>query len=375
MNADDAFFTVLCDPSAAAALTPAQWDLLVRQCRGARVLGRLAVLMDERKLSGQAPPWARDHLIAAQTLADRHERVLRWEIACLKRVLAPLSIPVVLLKGAAYRIADLPPARGRFLGDVDILVPKAELRRVEEVLLGHGWQTLTTHPYDQRYYRTWMHELPPLIHTARQTVLDVHHTILPETGRLHPDPERLFQAARRLDDGPFCVLGPADMVLHSAAHLFQDGDLGGGARDLIDLDDLLRHFGREPGFWDQLVDRAAEQDLGRPLFYALRFVQRFLHTPIPEATLAKASSLGPGRRVRWLMDRLVARAIAPTLPSDVGMGKSLACWLLYVRSHWLRMPPRLLAAHLLRKTFRRWYEEAEKPITQPVLPDASAEAK
>ena len=31
----------------------------------------------------------------------------------------------------------------------------------------------------------------------------------------------------------------------------------------------------------------------------------------------------------------------------------LARWLLYVRSHWLRMPPLLLARHLLRKSLRR----------------------
>jgi hypothetical protein len=32
------------------------------------------------------------------------------------------------------------------------------------------------------------------------------------------------------------------MVLHSATHLFYDGELNHGLRDLVDLDDLLRHF-------------------------------------------------------------------------------------------------------------------------------------
>ena len=43
----------------------------------------------------------------------------------------------------------------------------------------------TTHhsAYDQRYYREWMHELPPLLHVRRQTALDVHHAIAPETAR------------------------------------------------------------------------------------------------------------------------------------------------------------------------------------------------
>ena len=32
---------------------------------------------------------------------------------------------------------------------------------------------------------------------------------------------------------------------------------------------------------------------------------------------------------------------------------ALRNWLLYVRSHWLRMPPHLLLPHLLRKSMRR----------------------
>ena len=124
------------------------------------------------------------------------------------------------------------------------------------LLLRAGWEPVKLDPYDQRYYRTWMHELPPLRHHRRRTVIDVHHTILPESGRLRPDPADLLQAARPTGDGPFRVLAPTDMVLHSAAHLFQDGTLGMGLRDLTDLDALLRHFGETPGFWSALVRRA-----------------------------------------------------------------------------------------------------------------------
>ena len=42
-------------------------------------------------------------------------------------------------------------------------------------------------PYDDAYYRRWMHELPPLIHRERDRMIDVHHTILPLTARITPD--------------------------------------------------------------------------------------------------------------------------------------------------------------------------------------------
>jgi hypothetical protein len=50
-----------------------------------------------------------------------------------------------------------------------------------------------------------------------------------------------------------------------------------------------------------------------------------------------------------LMDRLVLRA----LPGATGRGSSRAALALYIRSHWLRMPPVMLTRHLLRKATRR----------------------
>jgi 3-hydroxyacyl-CoA dehydrogenase len=56
------------------------------------------------------------------------------------------------------------------------------------------------------------------------------------------------------------------MVLHSATHLFFEGELRHGLRDLVDLDDLVRHFAaQDASFWQRLVARAFEMDLARPL--------------------------------------------------------------------------------------------------------------
>ena len=54
------------------------------------------------------------------------------------------------------------------------------------------------------------------------------------------------------------------------------------------------------------------------------------------------------------MDRLVPRALDPAHPDHpVSAGSRLARWLLYVRSHWIRMPPALLARHLAYKFYVR----------------------
>lgn len=346
------------DPDRLAGLGAASWDRLLPQVRQAGVLARLAVLMKRRGLWERVPTRVRNHLVAMDVVATEHQRIVRWEVNRISRALGPTGSPVIVLKGGAYVMANLPPSRGRLMSDVDIMVPKDRLVEVEAALKSHGWEPMKLDPYDQRYYRQWMHELPPMRHQERLTAIDVHHTILPESGRLHPDPQLLLESARPIDGSLCKVLAPADMILHSAVHLFQDGELAGGLRDLTDMDDLLRHFGdHEPGFWEHLVPRARQLGLQRPLFYALRYTRRLLGTPIPEPVRQTSQHDGPPWMIIRLMDRLVSRAMFLQDPDHTRINESSARWLLYVRSHWLRMPPHLLAGHLTRKALRRWTEK------------------
>lgn len=218
-----------------------------------------------------------------------------------------------------------------------------------------GWVGAQRDPYDQRYYREWMHELPPMRHLRRGTVVDVHHAITPPTSRWCADSEKMRSQAIPLPGRPAVrILAPADMVLHSATHLFHEGELDNGLRDLVDLDSLLRHFGAQPGFWDRLVPRAVEVGLARPLYYALRYTKLKLGTPVPDGVAAAAAAAaGPAGPLRVLMDALFVRALRPKHPSCSGAATRLARWLLYVRGHWLRMPVPLLLYHLTRKAVVR----------------------
>ena len=342
----------LAHPASVVTLGLGEWDLLLPLARQTGIFRRFCLKIKARCPLEQVPPPVYPYLESAITLAEEHNRKIRWEINRLQRALRDAPVPVALLKGAAYIAVDLPCAQGRSISDVDLLVAKEHLLLVEQALRRHGWETVELDDYDQQYYRRWMHELPPLRHRLRGTVVDLHHTILPETSRLKPDPAKLFANARPLEGTPFLVLAPPDMVLHSAAHAFHDGELSNSLRDLLDLHDLLCHFGKEPQFWEVLPRRAQELDLSRPLFYALRYTQRFLATPVPPAVTAAMRSAAPPWPVRRLMDSLLDWVLLPG-EQPPRLGPSFARWLLYVRSHWLRMPPWLLAGHLLRKAHKR----------------------
>jgi hypothetical protein len=343
------------DPAPLVSFSLRQWEAFILQGRRTNLLARIAVALDDHGLLDQVPAAPRAHLQAAKTLAQAQADSVRREVAYVERALSGTGIPVVLLKGAAYLMAGLPAARGRLFSDIDILVPQGALGNVEVRLLLHGWQTSKAHPYDQRYYRKWMHELPPLRHVKRQTMLDVHHAILPITARLKPESAKLLAASRALGgDPPLRVLAPVDMVLHSATHLFCNEDVGNNLRDLVDLDTLLRDFSKGESFWTRLTARAGELDLTRPLYYALRYAVRVLGTSVPSDVLREAEVGRPSRALRPLMDALFLRTLIPGYATD--RMASLARSSLYVRAHWLRMPPLLLAHHLTVKALRR--EEA-----------------
>jgi len=343
---------LLRDPDRAASLSLAEWDLALRQSTSTNLSPTLLALLEERGLLDAVPAQPRAHLEWVRALATRHRQAVRFEVECIQAALVKEAAPLLLLKGAAYAMAGLRAGAGRLFGDIDILVPKTRLDQVESALMLHGWAGTGHDAYDQRYYRQWMHELPPMQHVRRRTSIDVHHAILPETAPVRPDPDKLRAAAVPIEGMPgLATLAPCDMVLHSAVHLFFDGEFDKGLRDLLDLHRMLQEFGGRPGFWDALPGRARELQLGRPLFYALRYSRRLLGTRVPDEVLDAVAPLGPGLPLRMLMDGLFGRALLPMHTSCDDAFSAAARFILYVRGNWLRMPPRLLARHLFHKAF------------------------
>ena len=328
-----------------------RWDELIRRAREADLLGTLAYRLEAAGQLQAVPPAPRRHLESAAVLGVAQHRAVAREVREILRAIDGLGVSLILLKGAAYLIANLPPARGRLFSDVDILVPKAALPAVESRLMLAGYATTHHHPYDQRYYRRWTHELPPMQHIKRLTVVDVHHAIVPETARTHPDTPEFFRAALPVAGWPgVAVLAPTDMVLHSATHLFHNEEFTHGLRDLVDIDQLLRHFSTEPSFWTALTARAIRMDLARALYYACRLTTRLLGTPIPPAVMEAIARHAPPTLIAAMMDRLLFAGLRPT----AGMRSTrLARRLLYLRGHWLKMPLPLLAWHLTVKSLRR----------------------
>ncbi len=357
------------EPELSKSWSHKQWERLFQLARDARLIGTLAYFIQENGWSEFVPERGRWLLESAIVKAERGRRQALWEVECIRRAtdrntytptVSEKDIPVALLKGAAYMAAKMPWGKGRSSVDVDIMTPLATLSTVEAALTISGWIPEKKSEYDERFYRDWMHELPPMVHLDRGTTLDVHHTILPRTGRLTVNADLLFQEITPLRDNLY-VLGPCDMLLHSAVHMFQDGELDNCARDLLDLASMFRFFAeKDADFWEKLLARSRELGLTRPLYHAVTFCVKLLGVEFPSAFLREVKRFRGGIVSRSLMAWAVPKTIEPEIAGEEKWITSVARLGLYIRSHFLRMPLRILIPHLWAKYWQRRRERREQ---------------
>ncbi len=337
------------DPASTKMLDAKGWTALLTIARAEQLIGTLA-----HRLLGQDMPGSSAAILKdARTNADYQKRTALWEADCAHRALATYPGKVVLMKGTAYIAAGLKAGEGRHIGDLDIMVTQADLPQVEALLLGEGgWEWVKKDAYDDAYYRDHMHELPPMIHKTRDRMIDVHHTILPLTARPKPDAGGMLDhavkpfplegrggsnaAAEGEGISGLYIFAPTDMVIHCATHLIADGDLSGGLRNLWDMHCLLSEFASAE-FWPALKSRAHHHQLWPAVHRAARLSMQLYGTVIPKEWQSR------NRHDKWYIIRLLAR-------DEWGRGtRKFIRFIFYIRSHWLRMPPLMLARHLWTK--------------------------
>lgn len=278
-------------------------------------------------------------------------KMLKFEMARIERALEGSGIEPILLKGASYVAKGLRAGDGRRVSDIDILVSEKDLDEVERLLLLAGWafDEATDNEYDQNYYRAHMHELPPLRHGHRRTVIDVHHRILPRTSRIKINSNAFISGAKNLSGRRLKVFNEVDSFLHSAVHAFGDGSFDTPARTLIELRYLLADIDVRHN--TALLERAHIVGGEQPLALALWALTEFFSDE-RAAELSEQFKVGVNPLVCWALTSKLRNV------SDAKLAKLT----LYIRSHYLRMPLPKLVWHILTKGYRRLRQPAVLPL-------------
>lgn len=342
---------VLSNPSLLPTLNKSQWQTLLAQANSSQLVARLNYLMDLHQY--EKPNYVNWHLESAYKVAEKQRKQAVVEFLEVPRSLEKVASQLVFLKGAAYIAKNLPCSFGRTFSDIDVLVKKEELKKIETVLKFSNWLKTDVDDYDELYYRTWMHEIPPLYHVSRGSVLDVHHNILPSTNKHMPNAENFsFSNVEVKNVGTIKTLDDTDLCIHMAVHLFTESEFHHGLRDISDFDMILRHFQKQnEHFTEQLLQRATTLGLHEYTRLAVRYSHMILATPLQKNTFISLQANSSFNT--FIQDFCFSHIFKPNHQSCKTWHMSVAEFILYWRGHLLRMPIKLLVPHLIKKSYMR----------------------
>ncbi|HEB77079.1 MAG TPA: hypothetical protein ENI90_00945, partial [Methylothermaceae bacterium] len=126
------------EPETVLGFQKPQLEALIVSSERSRLTATLGYRLEDAGVMARLPERVRHHFDAAMVNARFRNRLIRWEMNRVARALRDLDVEVVVIKGGAYLLLDLPLARGRLLADLDILVRRSDLPVLERQLLAAG---------------------------------------------------------------------------------------------------------------------------------------------------------------------------------------------------------------------------------------------
>lgn len=348
--------SLLKNPELAADLSNLNWQILIKVLRKEQLLARFAINFKQQNIilrDKELSAYLDIHLNNSIKIAIRQSQSVKFEIAELARQLGQSSQQLILLKGAAYSVMNNLASEGRTYGDIDLLSNKDKIDGFEKVLNTYGWTGKEVNDYDDKYYREWSHEIPPLIHSSRGTVIDLHHNLVPIISGRAPNIELFVKDA--IPVAEMKVLRPSAMTLHSAVHLFLNEDYEHGLRNIHDISLLIsEHHSAE--YWADIYSLATDSNFTLELYLALRYCKKLFNTTVCESTYRKLSKRHSSFIKNNYWDLVFRGALAPKHPLVTGHINKVGLILAYIRGHAAKMPLKVLIPHIFTKAYREIVE-------------------
>ena len=256
--------------------------------------------------------WARSLLAADLTARVRHANLVATAVAVLD-VCRDLRVEATLLKGISVADRLYPAAHLRPMADVDVLVPADVEHKVAETLLACGFERI---PYPET---PGQHHGAPLRHARRQTLVEIHTALFPESAPVHGaaiflpahlHAHRHVSPYHGTDAGR---LSAEIQLAYMAAAWFNDMTTSkfhpSFLASLFDAVLLLKSQGSTLD-WDDML-RSVDNDMVKASLYALlTYVTRFGTTPAPGQVLRRLADnrglVGPLQRrlIHAALDRI-----------------------------------------------------------------------
>lgn len=126
------------------------------------------------------------------------------------------GIPVVVLKGGCeFALPSYRKIHQRFIGDLDILVPKAALGEAVSVLVSKGYADAYE---DDRFYNSPDHHDAPLVNERWPAAVEIHQAIGGESGEQLLPADKIFETAEQTSIANVMVPSRLNRLIHLVLH-------------------------------------------------------------------------------------------------------------------------------------------------------------
>jgi hypothetical protein len=263
------------------------WERVFRAAAHLGVAPLLYMRLRTSALRSQVPP----------DVLQRHRGDFLWSqarnmkaFARLRDVLATFHanhIEVMGLKGAVLAEHIYRPIGIRTMGDVDLLVRRGDLPRVERILEELGFQADETYR-TKDWYETQHHHIVPYATRDGVLKLDIHHDITTVRSRIRVPVEDLWKHAQvvSIASTPCLALSWEHMLLHLALHMADQNHFLGDLRGLCDVAEIARRVPRAID-WDDMVRVAEAWGATTQLFLTLSLSREAVGAAVPTEVLRK----------------------------------------------------------------------------------------
>lgn len=338
------------DTAYGETLSAVQWEKVVFVLRQTKLLASLYHLSVTNKHFHNYHEYAKQHMYSASIYADRQAQQVRYEGREIAAALGEQCIKAIFLKGAGYTLSGSQNGKGRIYSDIDVLVEKPTISIAQKALQKKGWHSKQLNDYDERYYRKWAHEVPPMVNIYRGTVIDLHHNIVPPVSGRAPDAKIFLDEAICGPDG-LAFLSPPAAALHSCVHLFTNEDFSNGFRDILDIYLMVQENGDDESYWNKLLELAERSGFTLELFYCTEILTQMFDMNLPDKIRQILSKRHNNIKTQIFTRIVFRRALYPHHPLTFSLANHIANFIVYLRGHWIKMPFYILIMHLSVKSF------------------------
>ncbi|HHT9124388.1 MAG TPA: nucleotidyltransferase domain-containing protein [Candidatus Brocadiia bacterium] len=305
-----------------AQLSPSDWECLIQQSVRHWVAPLLYQRLNALDTATTIPADIAQRLREIYLQCALKNSLLYRELAKVLGTLHDNNIPVIALKGIHLAEVVYGNIALRPMSDVDILVKKSDLTRVEEKLRGAGYALMTY----RKYNKAWLEKynchfiFTPLIKSGAnggRLYLEVHWHVQRPDSPFKLDVDYFFERAQPVTIAGIAVLAlsPEDLLLHLCINSVKDR-FSLGLRAFCDISETIWHYqGRID--WEQLQKRVSQWGARKPVYLIFCLARKLLGAGVPDDVLDALKPDGFDPRVEtWAREHIFDKHESPPITTS-----------------------------------------------------------